>query len=321
MCATCGCGAGETTLTNLQTGERADIGEQAHAHQHADGTWHVHRHDQHDDHHHHDHGHGEHHHLHEHNHPDDHGHSHDHGSHDHGHVHAEDVHRQAETASTTIDLNARILAKNDLAAERNRAWFMGREVLALNLMSAPGAGKTTLLERTIADLKGEQKLFVLEGDQATDNDGERVKAAGADAVQINTGSGCHLDAEMVARGLSALKPGFGSLLFIENVGNLVCPALFDLGERKRVAILSVTEGDDKPAKYPHMFRVADLMLINKVDLVHHVDFDTSRAIENARQINPQIEVLQVSARTGYGMAEWEAWIARVQREAKAGVFT
>ena len=218
-----------------------------------------------------------------------------------------------------VDLNLRILEKNDRAAERNRAWFAGREVTAINLMSGPGAGKTTLLERTIADLGSRRALFVLEGDQATDRDGDRVKAAGAAAVQINTGSGCHLDAEMVARGLGLLKPDVGSLLFIENVGNLVCPALFDLGEARRVAILSVTEGDDKPLKYPHMFRAADLMLINKVDLLSHVDFDVDRAIADAREVNPGIEVLRVSARTGEGMGAWEDWIARVEQAARAGV--
>jgi hydrogenase nickel incorporation protein HypB len=189
---------------------------------------------------------------------------------------------------------------------------MGREILALNLMSAPGAGKTTLLERTIANLKDRKKLFVLEGDQATSNDGKRVKEAGAAAVQINTGSGCHLDAEMVTRGLNALKPETRSILFIENVGNLVCPALFDLGEYRRVAILSVTEGDDKPLKYPYMFRAAHLMLLNKIDLLAHVDFDINRAIAHAKQVNPTIEVLPLSARTSEGLEAWENWIFRAQ---------
>jgi hydrogenase nickel incorporation protein HypB len=222
--------------------------------------------------------------------------------------------------TTVVDLNLRILEKNDRAAERNRAWLMGREVLALNLMSGPGAGKTTLLERTIADLKSRRSIFVLEGDQATDRDGDRVKAAGADAVQINTGSGCHLDAEMVARGLGVLKPDMGSLLFIENVGNLVCPALFDLGEHRRVAILSVTEGDDKPLKYPHMFRAADLLLLSKIDLLDHVDFDVGQAIAYAKDVNPGIEALPVSARTGEGMTAWEDWIARAQQDAAAAAF-
>jgi hydrogenase nickel incorporation protein HypB len=300
-------------MTDLQTGERTAIGADEHAHMHEDGTWHTHSHD---DDHAHDHSH-EHDHEPEHEHGHDHGHEHHHAhghDHDHGHHH---IHEPAPT--TVVELNARILARNDSAAERNRAWFRGREILALNLMSAPGAGKTTLLERTIADLKG-QPLFVLEGDQATDNDGERVKAAGAAAVQINTGSGCHLDADMVARGLGALRPTAGALLFIENVGNLVCPALFDLGEHKRVAILSVTEGDDKPLKYPDMFRAAHLMLLNKIDLAPHVDFDIGRATANARRINPDLQVLSVSARTGEGMADWEAWIARAHEDVRAGVF-
>ena len=213
-----------------------------------------------------------------------------------------------------VELNARILARNDQSASRNRAWFEGRGITALNLMSAPGAGKTTLLERSIADLKAARTLYVLEGDQATDLDAVRVKAAGAAAAQINTGQGCHLDAEMVSRGIFELNPDAGALLFIENVGNLVCPALFDLGETGRVAILSVTEGDDKPLKYPHMFHAADLLLLNKIDLLPHLDFDMDRAIGYARQVNPRIETLMVSARTGEGMAAWlgwiEAWAAR-----------
>ena len=165
-----------------------------------------------------------------------------------------------------VDLEARILAKNDAIAEKNRAWFKGREILALNLMSSPGAGKTTLLERTIRDLKDEIALYVIEGDQATANDSERIRAAGAAAVQVNTGSGCHLEADMVARGLQELRPPPGSVVMIENVGNLVCPALFDLGEEAKVVILSVAEGDDKPLKYPHMFQAAQMMILNKMDL-------------------------------------------------------
>jgi hydrogenase nickel incorporation protein HypB len=160
----------------------------------------------------------------------------------------------------------------------------------------------------------------LEGDQATDNDGRRIQAAGAPAVQINTGKGCHLDAEMVARGLAELRPTPGSLLFIENVGNLVCPALFDLGETLRVAILSVTEGDDKPLKYPHMFRAAHLMLVNKIDLAPHVDFDADLAVANARQVNPAIDVLRLSARTGEGMAAWTERLQSAHQAVVAGAF-
>ena len=194
-----------------------------------------------------------------------------------------------------------MLAKNDALAAKNRAWFAGREILALNLVSSPGAGKTTLLERTIRDLKEEAPLYVLEGDQATANDGMRIRAAGAPAVQINTGTGCHLEADMVARGLMELKPAPGSMVMIENVGNLVCPALFDLGERAKVVILSVTEGEDKPLKYPHMFHAAGVMILNKVDLLPHVDFDVEQAIANAQEVNPGIEVLCVSARSGEGL--------------------
>lgn len=296
MCGSCGCGSAETTMTDMKDGNHIVLGE--HEHVHTDGTRHNHDHS--------------------HDHAEAHPHNHSH-DHDHGHSHAA-AHTHDLPAVTVVDLNARILVKNDAAAARNRAWLQGREILALNIMSAPGAGKTTLLERTIAALKAEQPVFVLEGDQATAHDGERVKAAGATAVQINTGSGCHLDAEMVARGLGTLKPGLGALLFIENVGNLVCPALFDLGEAKRVAILSVTEGDDKPLKYPHMFRAADLLLLNKTDLLTHVDFDMDRAMDFARQVNPKIEILKVSARTGDGMAAWLDWIAKEQKQAHAGVF-
>lgn len=233
--------------------------------------------------------------LHEHVHADGTRHSHGHET---GHDERGDV----------IDLETRILAKNDALAARNRAWFSGREILALNLVSSPGAGKTTLLERTIADLNGGPKFFVIEGDQATTADAERIRAAGAAAVQINTSTGCHLEADMVARGLAELKPAVCSILMIENVGNLVCPALFDLGERAKVVILSVTEGEDKPLKYPHMFRAAEIMVLNKVDLLPYVDFDVSRAIANARQVNPDITVLQLSARTGDGLDAWYQWL-------------
>jgi hydrogenase nickel incorporation protein HypB len=295
MCGTCGCGSSEMTMTNLETGRQTALGEDNHEHVHADGTRHSHSHD--------------------------HAHSQDPDHHHHGEHHRRDEDRDHhhERTVSVIDLNSRILAKNDATAGKNRAWLKGREILAINLMSAPGAGKTTLLERTIASLK-DKKIFVLEGDQATDHDGVRVKAAGASAVQINTGQGCHLDAEMLARGLGELKPAAGSVLFIENVGNLVCPALFDLGETRRVAILSVTEGDDKPLKYPHMFRAADLMLLNKIDLAPHVRFDRNRAIAYARQINPVIEVLELSAQTAEGIEAWLDWIAISHAATRSEVF-
>ena len=246
---------------------------------------------------------------HEHVHADGTRHSHAHG---HPQHHHDDHHQAAET--TLVELQTRILAKNDTLAARNRAWFAGREILALNLVSSPGAGKTTLLERTICDLRDQHDIGVLEGDQATTLDGDRIRAVGAPVVQVNTGTGCHLEADMVARGLTELRPAPRSIVMIENVGNLVCPAMFDLGERAKVVILSVTEGEDKPLKYPHMFRAASLMLINKIDLLPHVDFDIDRVIANAAEVNPDMSVLRLSARTGEGMSSWYDWL---RREAKA----
>ncbi|MGH9803095.1 MAG: hydrogenase nickel incorporation protein HypB, partial [Blastocatellia bacterium] len=184
----------------------------------------------------------------------------------------------------------------------------GRGILALNLVSSPGSGKTTLLERTVLDLKDEFEIGVIEGDQETVNDAERIRATGCKAVQINTGTGCHLEADMLARGLEVLNPAPHSLLFIENVGNLVCPALFDLGERAKVAILSVTEGEDKPLKYPHMFRASELMILNKIDLLPYVRFDVERCLAYAQEVNPKIKVLQVSATTGAGMVDLYDWL-------------
>ncbi len=231
----------------------------------------------------------------------------------HSHAHEHPHHHPAE-GTTLVELQTRILAKNDALAARNRAWFAGREILAINLVSSPGAGKTMLLERTIRDLRDQHDIGVLEGDQATALDGDRIRATGVPVVQVNTGTGCHLEADMVARGLSELRPGARSIVMIENVGNLVCPAMFDLGERAKVVILSVTEGEDKPLKYPHMFRAASLMLINKIDLLPHVDFDIARVTANAAEVNPDMPVLRLSARTGEGMQSWYDWL---RREAKA----
>lgn len=288
MCETCGCAEGaKVTIINLKTGKAVEASSEHH-HGHA----HAHDHEQ------------------GHNHTHEHGHGHDHTHHAHDHHHHHHEH------ATAVPLEQAVLAKNDALAERNRAWFAGREILTLNLVSGPGAGKTTLLERTLQNLAGRHEFFVIEGDQATSNDGERIKAAGAPAVQINTGSGCHLDAGMVARGLAELKPSFGSILFIENVGNLVCPALFDLGETAKVAILSLPEGEDKPIKYPHMFRAASLLLINKIDLLPHLDFDLDLALTFARQVNPAIEIMTVSARTGAGLDRWCDWISAASRRAR-----
>ena len=208
----------------------------------------------------------------------------------------------------TLRLEQDVLAKNNLLAERNRGWFAGRGVLALNLMSSPGAGKTTLLERTIRELGGELPIAVIEGDQATQRDAERIRAAGCRVVQITTGTGCHLDAAMIAQGLGALAPPPGAVVMIENVGNLVCPALFDLGEHAKVVIASVTEGEDKPLKYPHMFRAAQLMLLNKVDLLPHLTFDVDRCLAYARRVNPALRIIEVSAARGDGLAAWYDWL-------------
>lgn len=209
-----------------------------------------------------------------------------------------------------IRLEQDLLARNNRLAERNRGWFAGRNVLALNLVSSPGAGKTTLLERTIRDLRDEIPIYVVEGDQATLNDAERIKATGTRVVQINTGTGCHLEADMVAHGLQRLDPPINSLVMIENVGNLVCPALFDLGEHAKVVIASVTDGDDKPIKYPHMFRASQVMILNKIDLLPHVQFDVDRCLDYARQVNPHLTVFQLSATTGEGLAPWYEWVRR-----------
>ena len=247
--------------------------------------------------------------------PGAHAHAHEH-DHDHGHTHThapdEDPHAVLHAAmhGRTIALEQDILAKNKILAERNRGWFEGREVLALNLMSSPGSGKTSLLERTIHALKNEMNIYVVEGDQASSNDAERIQATGCAVIQVNTGAGCHLEADMLARSMQQLNPRSGSLVLIENVGNLICPALFDLGERAKVVVISVTEGDDKPTKYPHMFRACRLMLINKIDLLPHVRFDIDRCIAHAREVNPDIQVLQVSAETGQGMEAWYQWLRR-----------
>jgi hydrogenase nickel incorporation protein HypB len=233
-----------------------------------------------------------------------HGHSHD-GEHGHGHAHD---HGHAEPQTRTVSLEQAVLAQNDALAENNRSWLTQHGILAVNLMSSPGAGKTTLLERTIRELGAELAVSVIEGDQETVLDADRIRATGAPAVQINTGSGCHLDADMLAGGLRTLAPPDGSLVLVENVGNLVCPALFDLGEQARVVITSVTEGAEKPRKYPHMFRAAHVVLLNKIDLLPYVDFDVDAFLAGARAANPGVEVLQLSATKGDGVGEWYDWL-------------
>ncbi|MEO7673332.1 MAG: hydrogenase nickel incorporation protein HypB [Pyrinomonadaceae bacterium] len=233
---------------------------------------------------------------------------HDHSHHSHAVSDSGAAAVMARSHSRTIELEKEILSKNQLIAERNRGWLAEKGILALNLVSSPGSGKTTLLEQTILALKDEFEIGVIEGDQETIHDAERIRATGCKAVQINTGTGCHLEADMLERGMKSLDPASNSLLFIENVGNLVCPALFDLGERAKVAILSVTEGEDKPLKYPHMFRASELMILSKIDLLPYVKFDVERSIAYAREVNPKIEVLQVSATTGDGMSAWYEWL-------------
>jgi hydrogenase nickel incorporation protein HypB len=239
------------------------------------------------------------------------GHSHGHAA-DHQHASGDGAlerpHASAEVGSRTIEIERNLLAKNDELAARNRGWLAEHRIAALNLMSSPGAGKTTLLERTVRDLGTGRPIYVVEGDQETAFDAERIKATGAPVVQINTGAGCHLDADMLQHGLETLDPAAGSLVFVENVGNLVCPALFDLGESAKVVIISVTEGDDKPLKYPHMFAAADLVVVNKTDLLPYVDFDVDRCIRDARSLNSDVTVVLVSARTGDGLSNWYQWL-------------
>ena len=296
MCTVCGCSQGETRV---------------------EGQVHAHAHDN----------------SHPHDHPHDHAHQHDH-SHDHHHAHAHPHTNQPFTQITQaqhyglgparahapglsqtrmVQLEQDILGKNNHYANQNRRWLAEQGIFALNLVSSPGSGKTSLLVRTLTDLKDEISLSVIEGDQETAQDADRIRATGTAALQINTGKGCHLDAHMVGHALETLKPAAASILFIENVGNLVCPAAFDLGEAHKVAILSVTEGEDKPIKYPDMFHAAQLLLLNKIDLLPYLQFDVAKCIEYAKRVNPSIQVLQVSATTGEGMQQWYQWLRMNQQ--------
>ena len=230
---------------------------------------------------------------------------HDHESHHHSHDSNNISHIHDPKV---IDLETAVLAKNDAIAERNRHWFQDRGVLALNLVSSPGAGKTTVLERTIRELGHQIEIAVIEGDQMTMNDAHRIRAAGAKAIQINTGAGCHLEADMIAQAIACLDLAPGAILLIENVGNLVCPAMFDLGEYMKIAVISTTEGEDKPLKYPHMFRVCDLVLINKIDLAPHVDFDEKQCRRNIAEVNPKANVISLSGKSGDGFKAWTDWL-------------
>lgn len=268
MCNVCGCGEGETRIE----------GDHEHGH---------------------DHGHE---HPHAHSHEHTHAHTHDYGA---GPAHA---HAPGMSQSRMVQIEQDILGKNNQYANNNRNRFAQKGMLVLNLVSSPGSGKTSLLTRTLEALKDDMPLCVIEGDQQTTNDADRIRATGVSAIQINTGKGCHLDAHQVGHAVDHLDPPDTSLLFIENVGNLVCPAAFDLGEAHKVAILSITEGEDKPIKYPDMFHAADLLLLNKIDLLPHLDFNLEQCIEYARRVNPGIKVIQISATTGEGMDSWLQWI-------------
>ncbi|PKO47272.1 MAG: hydrogenase accessory protein HypB [Betaproteobacteria bacterium HGW-Betaproteobacteria-4] len=324
MCTVCGCGAGETKIE----------GEHEHTHVHEDGTVHTHTHDHGHDH---DHAHsyaaaplGAH--AHSHHHGDGSEHSHDHvHSGEHAHSHGDEHHHHehgvagdldygtgparahvpgmSQARMVQIEQDQDILSKNNTYAAANRQNFDERGIFALNLVSSPGSGKTTLLCKTIEMLKDKVAISVVEGDQQTSNDAERIRATGVQALQINTGKGCHLDGHMVGHAMQRLQPADESLFLIENVGNLVCPAAFDLGEHHKVAILSVTEGEDKPLKYPDMFAAADVMLLNKVDLLPYLEFDADLAEANARRVNPDLVIFRVSATSGEGMSGWLGWIA------------
>jgi hydrogenase nickel incorporation protein HypB len=263
------CGCDSEALMH-DAGPRAH--EHPHTHEHADGTVHAH-------------------------------------PHTHEHPRAHDVILPEARDARVIRFEQDLLAKNRRLADENRLAFARSGTIVLNFIGSPGAGKTALLEATIRALKSEVPLVVLEGDQATDLDAQRIASAGARVAQINTGAGCHLDAAMVARGLQEVGAHGAKLVLVENVGNLVCPALFDLGEHEKVVVLSVTEGDDKPRKYPHVFRAASVFVVNKMDLLPHVDFDVDRCVAYAREENPDLEVLEVSARRGDGM---EAFVARIR---------
>ncbi|MBY6209359.1 MULTISPECIES: hydrogenase nickel incorporation protein HypB [Halomonas] len=316
MCTVCGCAG---------TGVQNRPGEDDHTHHdHA----HDHKHDHHAHHHAHPYGHGHGHHPgHSHDHHHDHGHDH---HHDHGHSYSHDqagsVTAGAEphldcgsgpagvevaglSQRRLIEIETDVLSRNNRIADSVRQQLEAKGVLSLNLVSSPGSGKTTLLVETIRRL-GPDGLAVIEGDQQTANDAQRIRETGVPALQVNTGKGCHLDASMIERALPRVMPAELGLLFIENVGNLVCPSGFDLGEDAKVVILSLTEGEDKPLKYPHMFAAASLMLLSKMDLAPHVDVDIEACEAYARQINPDIEIIRLSARSGEGMDRWLQWIAQ-----------
>ena len=289
MCGTCGCGSPEGHISIEKPGHDPKD------HQHV--------------HHDHDHGHGHMHHDHEHKH---HGHHHEHDHHhDHSHDHHHDHH---DSRKTVIEVQQNILQQNDLMAERNRGYFEAKNIYALNLVSSPGSGKTSILEKTLQDLKEKISFSVIEGDQQTMQDANRIDALNVPVIQINTGKGCHLESDMIYNAVKKLNPVENSVLMIENVGNLVCPSMFDLGENKRIVIISVTEGEDKPLKYPDMFHGSDICLINKIDLLPYLDFDLEKLKSYALKVNPELIFFEVSATTGQGMKLWYDWM---QQEIKS----
>jgi len=271
MCTTCGCASGDTKLED----------EALHSHEADAPHWYVHA--------------------------DGSAHSH---THDHMHEHSRHAYRPGRPAPTSriVAIEQDILARNDTYADQNRKVFDARNIFALNLVSSPGSGKTSLLVKTIEKLRNKFPVAVIEGDQQTDHDAERIRATGIPAIQINTGKGCHLDAHMITQAIRQLPLQDNSLLLIENVGNLVCPSSFDLGEAHKVVILSVIEGEDKPLKYPDMFHAANLMLLNKCDLLPYLSFDTGLAIGYAHRVHPGLPVIQLSATQGSGMHAWCDWI-------------
>ena len=243
-------------------------------------------------------------HTHSHDGMDDHEHIH---YHEHGIEHDHDHHHHHHDARL-IEVGKNVIQSNDIGAARNRGYFEAKEIISFNLVSSPGSGKTSLLEKTLSDLKEKANFYVIEGDQQTSNDAERIEAVGIPVVQINTGSLCHLESNMVYEAVKGLNPKANSIVMIENVGNLVCPSAFDLGENHRVVIISTTEGDDKPIKYPDMFHRADICIINKTDLLPYVKFNVEKAKEYARRINPDLVFFEVSATSGEGMEKWYEWL-------------
>ena len=300
MCDTCGCDQPNNPVTYKKPGE--DV-------QHSETDNHNHLHTYGDESHEHSHPHS--HDGHEHTHNHEHSHVHSHGDQEHTHTHEHEGHTHDHSHSKVVQIEQDVLSTNNLLAERNRGYFEAKNIKTLNLVSSPGSGKTTLLEKTISKLKADLSFYVIEGDQQTMNDANRINATGAPVIQINTGNGCHLDADMVNKAVKKLEVADNSVLVIENVGNLVCPSLFDLGEAKRVVVISVTEGDDKPLKYPNMFHTSNICIINKIDLLPYVDFNVEKAKEYALQVNQHLQFFELSAKTGEGMDKWYEWLKEI----------